>query len=165
MGRKGILAITALLVFATTGGVSAWAAGSDHVVGLRRLSEREYRNSIADIFGKDIIVQGMFEPQVRMDGLLATSAAVLSVTPVGFDSFSKMADRIALQVTGDKFRGKLIPCVPKSTKGPDDSCSAAFFTHYGFLMFRRPLTADELKAQVALAHKMTQSTGDFYSGL
>jgi len=165
MGRKGILVITALLIFAATDGGAAWASGSDHVVGLRRLSEREYRNSIADIFGKDIVVQGMFEPQVRMDGLLATSAAVLSVTPVGFDSFSKMADRIAIQITGDKFRGKLVPCTPKSTKGADDSCAATFFSHYGLLLFRRPLTADELKAQVALAHNMAQSTGDFYSGL
>ena len=52
---------------------SATAAVNGNVVGLRRLSEQEYRNSIADIFGKDIAVQGMFEPQIRMGGLVAVS--------------------------------------------------------------------------------------------
>ena len=54
-------------------GYEVLAASSGQVVGLRRLSEQEYRNSIADIFGKDIAVQGMFEPQIRMNGLIATS--------------------------------------------------------------------------------------------
>ncbi len=31
-------------------------------VSLRRLTEQEYRNSIADIFGKEIEVRGSFEP-------------------------------------------------------------------------------------------------------
>ncbi len=100
MRAKGILAIVAFLVCATSGGLAAWAAGSGEVVGLRRLSEQEYRNSVADIFGKDIVVQGMFEPEVRMGGLVAASTAVLSMTQPGFESFSKMADSIAVQVTG-----------------------------------------------------------------
>src|SRR3974390_2577079 len=65
---KAIVLIAAFLTFTTSGGLAAWAAGGSEVVGLRRLSEQEYRNSIADIFGKDIAVQGMFEPQVRMGG-------------------------------------------------------------------------------------------------
>ena len=98
MRDKVILAIAAFLSCATCGGATVWAADSNAVVGLRRLSEQEYRNSIADIFGKDIAVQGMFEPQIRINGLVATSTSVLSVTPAGFESFSKMADAIALQV-------------------------------------------------------------------
>src|SRR6185503_18215046 len=126
MVRKGILAITALLIFVTTDGVSAWAAGNDHIVGLRRLSEQEYRNSIADIFGKDIAVQGMFEPQIRINGLVATSTTVLSVTPSGFESFSKMADSIAIQVTDEKHRGKLVSCTPESAKAADEACASEF---------------------------------------
>src|SRR5205823_13302351 len=103
--KKVILAIAAFLIGAPAGG-AVWAASGSQVVGLRRLSEQEYRNSIADIFGKDIAVQGMFEPQVRMGGLESTSATILSVTPAGFESFSKMADSIAIQVTDEKHRGK-----------------------------------------------------------
>src|ERR1043166_2417064 len=104
MRNRVTLTLAAFLVSAACGAVAVWAATSESVAGLRRLSEQEYRNSIADIFGKDIAVQGMFEPQVRMGGLVATSTAVLSVTPTGFDSFSKMADSIALQVTSEKLR-------------------------------------------------------------
>jgi hypothetical protein len=162
--KRVILAVAAFLACATSG-APAWAAASGQVVGLRRLSEREYRNSIADIFGKDIAVQGMFEPQVRMGGLVATSTGVLSVTPVGFDSFSKMADSIAVQVTSQKFRDKLVSCKPQSAKEFDEACAQGFFSRYGLLLFRRPLADSELKARVNLARTMTKSTGDFYAGL
>jgi hypothetical protein len=152
-----------LLASAISGVVMA--AGNEQVVGLRRLSEQEYRNSIADIFGKDITVQGMFEPQVRMGGLESTSSAVLSVTPAGFESFSKMADSIAVQVTDEKHRGKTVSCKPKDPKAPDDACAAQFFSQYGLMLFRRPLADTELKARVSLARTMTKSTGDFYNGL
>jgi hypothetical protein len=165
MRTQVILAIAAFMVCATSGSVPAWAASGSKVVGLRRLSEQEYRNSIADIFGKDIVVQGMFEPGVRMGGLVAASTAVLSVTPAGFESFSKMADSIAVQVTSEKFRGRLVSCAPKSAKAPDDSCAADFLGHYGLLLFRRPLTSDELKSRVILARSMAKSSGDFYAGL
>ncbi len=165
MRSKVIAAIAALLSCAFGGDLAAQAAGSSQVVGLRRLSEQEYRNSIADIFGKDIAVQGMFEPQIRISGLLATSTSVLSVTPAGFEAFSKMADSIALQVTDEKRRGKLVSCTPKSATAPDDACASEFLGHYGLLLFRRPLTAAELKARLDLARAMTKSTGNFYTGL
>jgi len=163
--KRVTLTIAACLLCAASGGSSAWAAGKGQVVGLRRLTEQEYRNSITDIFGKDIAVQGMFEPGVRMGGLISASTAVLSVTPAGFDSFSKMADGIATQVTSDKLRGKFVSCAPKAAAASDDACAGEFLGHYGRLLFRRPLTADELKARVSLARTMTKSTGDFYTGL
>ena len=134
MRTKAILAAAAFLVCATNGGLAAWAAGSDQILALRRLSEQEYRNSIADIFDKDIMVQGMFEPQVRMGGLVTTSSTILSVTPAGFESFSKMADSIAIQVTDEKHRTKTVSCKPKDPKVPDDVCASEFLGHYGLML-------------------------------
>ena len=114
------------LILAISGGAVAVAAPpADHsyVVSLRRLTEQEYRNSIADIFGKEIEVRGSFEPTIRSNGLAAVSTASLSVTPVGFESFNKMANDIAAQVTAEKYRSKL-PCAPKDPKTPDDACAA-----------------------------------------
>src|SRR5678815_4521580 len=88
------------------------AAENSYVASLRRLTEREYRNSIADIFGKEIEVRGSFEPTIRAGGLAAASTASLSVTPAGFESFNKMANDIAAQVTSEKYLPKL-PCAPK----------------------------------------------------
>ena len=57
-------ALIAMMLLGLGGLVPADAAiNSDttpRITGLRRLSESEYRNSIADIFGRDIEVQGRF---------------------------------------------------------------------------------------------------------
>src|SRR5436853_4262587 len=102
--------------------MAATLAENSYVVSMRRLTEQEYRNSIADIFGKEIEVRGTFEPSVRTNGLAAISTALLSVTPSGFESFNKMANDIASQVTAEKYRAKL-PCTPKDPKSPDDACA------------------------------------------
>jgi hypothetical protein len=134
------------------------------VASLRRLNADEYRNSVADIFGAGIQVRGGFEPSLRIAGLQAASSTVLSITPTGFESYSKMADDIAVQVVAQKNRGKL-PCAPKSDKAPDDACTAQTLNHYGMSLFRRPLTQNEVKSGVALAHAQAQASGDFYTGL
>jgi hypothetical protein len=151
---------------AISGVTPALAAPAEnaYVASLRRLTEQEYRNSINDIFGKEIEVRGSFEPTIRTGGLEASSTALLSVTPVGFESFSKMGNDIAAQVTAEKFRGKL-PCAPKESKVPDDACARQILSHYGMLLFRRPLTDVELEQRVALSRRMTERTKDFYAGL
>jgi hypothetical protein len=146
-------------------GRPALAAGVKDVNSLRLLTESEYRNSIRDIFGADIVVEGRFDPARRTGGLLAASSTVLSVTPAGLESFSKMADKIAAQVVDEKHRAKLVGCAPKDTKTADDSCAKAFLDRYGRLLFRRPVSADELKSRVALAGVQAQSSHDFYTGL
>jgi len=160
-----LLSLTVLASGAMAAGIaSAQAAPSSQVVSMRRLTQAEYRNSIADIFGKEIEVRGSFEPTIRVGGLQAASTAVLSVTPVGFESFTNMADSIAVQVTGEKYRAKL-PCAPKDAKAPDDACTAQVLNLYGKQLYRRPLTQDEIKASVSLSHGLAKSQNDFYAGL
>jgi hypothetical protein len=148
------------------GAVALGAPPADHtyVVSLRRLTEQEYRHSIADVFGKEIEVRGSFEPTKRSNGLEAISTALLSVTPVGFESFNKMADDIATQVTAEKYRAKL-PCAPQDPKAADDVCAGKIINHYGLLLFRRPLTDAELDNRVGLSRRITEQTNDFYAGL
>jgi len=159
------LAVSLLsLTILSTGAIFAMAAPSSQVVSMRRLTQEEYRNSIADIFGKEIEVRGSFEPTIRVGGLQAASTSVLSVTPVGFESFTNMADSIAVQVTGEKYRAKL-PCAPKDAKAPDDACTTQVLSHYGKLLYRRPLTNEEIKASVKLSNGLAKSQKDFYAGL
>src|SRR5207237_7221374 len=155
------------LTLAIWGGTVAVAAApteNSYVASLRRLTEQEYRNSIADIFGKEIEVRGSFEPTIRSNGLAAVSTASLSVTPRGFESFNKMANDIAAQVTAEKYRSKL-PCAPKDAKTHDDACARKIISHYGLLLFRRPLTEAELDNRVGLSRRITEQTNDFYAGL
>jgi hypothetical protein len=158
------LSLLAIWALAICGMVAVAAPADSYVVSMRRLTEQEYRNSIADIFGKEIEVRGSFEPTQRTNGLEAVSTALLSVTPVGFESFNKMADDIATQVTAEKYRAKL-PCAPKDAKAPDDACASKIVSHYGLLLFRRPLAAAELDNRVGLSRRITEQTNDFYAGL
>jgi hypothetical protein len=164
--RTLVASVLSLAVLAS-GAIAAFpamAAASSEVVSLRRLNQGEYRNSIADIFGPEIEVRGVFEPDRRVGGLQAASTAMLSVTPAGFESFTKMADSIAVQVTAEKYRTKL-PCAPKSAKAPDDACTAQVLNRYGMLLFRRALTQDELKSRVKLSNSQAKAASDFYAGL
>ncbi|MGY3610265.1 MULTISPECIES: DUF1592 domain-containing protein [unclassified Bradyrhizobium] len=159
------VSIIALVSVSTAFGFAPYktASGSE-VVSMRRLTQQEYRNSIADIFGKEIDVRGSFEPTVRVGGLQAASTSVLSVTPVGFESFTNMANGIAGQVTEEKYRTKL-PCTPKDAKTPDDVCTAQVLSRYGRMLYRRPLTQEEIKSAVNLSHGLAKSQNDFYAGL
>ena len=157
-----VLVTSAAIVASSTSALAAEA--KSEVVSLRRLTQEEYRNSIADIFGPDIQLRGTFEPTIRMGGLQATSTGVLSVTPSGFKSYTKMADSIAAQVTAEKYHSKL-PCAPESVTAPDDVCMAKVLSYYGELLFRRPLTPNEIKNGVSLGHTLAKSSNDFYAGL
>jgi len=160
--RNLTVSLLSLTVLASLAGVECASAGQ--VASMRRLTQAEYRNSIADIFGKEIEVRGAFEPTIRIAGLQSTSTGVLSVTPVGFESFSSMADSIAAQVTAEKYRAKL-PCKPKSDKAPDDACTSQVMNQYGRMLFRRPLSSDETKNAAKLSNSLAKSQNDFYAGL
>jgi hypothetical protein len=144
---------------------AAAATQGPYLASLRRLTESQYRNSIADIFGPAIAVQGKFEPDRRIGGLLASSGTTLSITPAGFEGYAKIADSIARQVVDEKNRAKLISCTPKSAAAPDRDCAKQVIERYGLLLFRRPLTATELKARLDAADVTAKASNNFYTGI
>jgi hypothetical protein len=131
----------------------------------RRLRPDQYRRVIADVFGPTIKVDGRFEPDVRDDGLFAVGVGHVGVTSTGMEQYDAMARGIAAQVVSEKHRGTLIPCKPASATAPDDACAAQFFAKAGPLLYRRPLTRDELNEAVLLASSAAQTLQSFYSGL
>jgi len=160
---RTLIFLTGLSLFVVA---PAWAAPqSPYLSGLRRLTESQYRNSIADIFGPNIAVQGKFEPDRRVGGLLASSGTSLSVTPAGFEAYAKMADGIAKQVVDEKNRARLISCIPKTALAPDRGCASQILEKYGLLLFRRPLTPEELKARLDAADTATKLSKNFYTGI
>lgn len=139
------------------------AAGASGVV--RRLSTEQYKIAIENIFGKDIKFGGRFEQDVRVDGLVALGAAKVSVTPTGLERYDADARNIAKQVVDAEHRDTLIPCKPASETAPDDACAAKFLTSVGELLYRRPLTKDEVKTQVGVAASGAKTLNSFYDGL
>jgi hypothetical protein len=131
----------------------------------RRLRPDQYRRVIADVFGPAIKVDGRFEPDVRDDGLFAVGAGHVGVTSAGMEQYDAMARGIAAQVVSEEHRDTLIPCKPQSSAEPDDSCALQFFSKAGPLLYRRPLTHEELDEARQLANTTGRTLHNFYSGL
>jgi len=141
------------------------AVPNSQIGATRRTTESQYRHTIADIFGNDIQVNGRFEPEGREHLLLAIGSSMLSISAAGFEQYFSMGKGISDQVLSAKRRDQFVPCAPADPKAADDKCATAFINKYGRLLFRRPLTGEEVQPRVALAAAATTQTNDFYSGL
>jgi hypothetical protein len=150
-----LLAACAQLEPATDGSVPA----------MRRLSNEQYRNIVADVFGSHITVAGQADSLLRTEGLLALGAPAARITPSGFEKFYGMAQSIAAQVVNADNRASQFPCVPQDGTTPDVSCAREFFADVGRLLYRRPLTEEELVVPVEAAQAGAASKGDFYHGI
>jgi hypothetical protein len=131
----------------------------------RVLTESQYRNTIADLFGAQIAVGGAFDPLVRTNGLMTVGAAAAQISPAGLEQFDRMARSIAAQVTAEPNRNVLVPCRPAAADAPDDACARQFFAGVGRLLYRRPLATAELDSVVAVARTASAELGSFYDGL
>ena len=143
---------------------SAFAADAGGVVN-RRLSPEQYRTIIADIFGTNIKIGGRFDPEIRENGLLAVGSGHASMTGTALERFDGMARTIAGQVVDEDHRRLLVGCKPAQANAPDEACTKKFIAKVGRLLYRRPMTANELQAQVAAAAEMATTLKDFYAGL
>ena len=142
------------------------ANGQEQAPGaVRRLSQAQYRNIIADVFGPNIKVGGRFEPDMRLDGLLAVGASSVSVTASGLEDYDKIARSISSQVVSEQHRATLIPCKPAKDTDADEACAKQFLADAGKLLYRRPLTATELQSRVKIANESAKKLKSFYAGL
>lgn len=142
------------------------ASATGQIVAMRRLSESQYRNAIADILGPDITVAGRFEPVVRHVGdLIASGSSESAISPAGLEQFDAMARVIAAQVFDAGHRGQFTDCQPADPSAADPACASRILTPLGRYLFRRPLTADEQAFYVKLAGNGAGPTKSFYKGL
>jgi hypothetical protein len=132
---------------------------------VRRLTETQYRNIVADVFGSRISVGGQFDPLVRTGGLYALGARSARMTPSGLEQFDRMANAIAAQVTSGANRDLVLPCAPADAKAPDDACAHTIFGQIGRLLYRRTLSDADLETKVVEAHKAALTTANFYDGI
>lgn len=146
---------------------AAQAAQSDGAkkVAVRRITESQYRHTIADIFGPAVKINARFEPEKREDGLLAVGASQLSITTGGLEQYFALGVSIADQVLDEKRRDATVGCKPVDPAKRDPACARAFIEKYGQSLFRRPLTTDEIAARVDIANAGADQTHDFYRGL
>jgi hypothetical protein len=162
----GALAIVnAAALPSAVAGSSAEAAPDTEMRASLRLSPSQYRFTIADIFDQSIRISGRFEPEQRDQGLLAIGARTQNITDSGLEAYDEIGRGVAAQVVDERHRAALIGCTPQSAAGRDDTCARAFFARVGPLLYRRPLTDDEVHDRVEAAGGGADRLHDFYSGI
>ena len=164
-GRLAIwLSAGALLV----GGVAYIAAAQvpqTSILSVHRLTQDQYRRSIADIFGDDIKISARLEPDPRRDGLIAIGVTQATVGASGFEQYDSAAREVAAQVTDAKHRDLLVGCKPADPAQADDACARAFLTRAGRMLYRRPLQPAEVARYVGVARQAAASRKDFFGGV
>lgn len=139
------------------------AAGGPPLV--RRLTEAQYRATIADVFAPDVPIAGRFERGLREEGLIAVGTSHGGMSAFAVEQYDASARGIAAEVTSEKRRAQFVPCQPKSEQVFDRACAARFVEKYGPRLFRRPLAADERDRFISVAQAGQQKLGSFYRGL
>ena len=132
---------------------------------LRILTEAQYLNTIGYVFGPDVRPEPHFPPAQRTDGLLALGSSKAGITNTSLELYQKAAVVVSSMVVDPAHRHFLIKCKPADEKKSDAACATAFIKEKGRLIYRRPLTADELSKIVAEANKAADRLSDFYTGL
>jgi hypothetical protein len=165
-----VLAGSALAAAVMTTGLAQQPADSEPVSSggpatLRRLSAAQYVASIHDVFGEGVKVGGRFDPELRAGGLLAIGDGKVAVSTSGLEQYELRGREISAQVLDGDLRKAVLPCAPAGAKTFDRSCAIGFFTKYGRLLYRRPLSAAELTRFVDLAAAATKQTGSFDKGM
>ncbi|MBI1340998.1 DUF1587 domain-containing protein [bacterium] len=128
----------------------ASSGGAPVVAEVRRVTESQYRHAINNVFGPDIVLNARFEPDPRLDGLLAVGASSASVSASGFEQYFAVAQSIAAQTLGsEKRRDAVAGCTPVNPAAADDACARAFIERTGRLLLRRPLDEEEIASRVS----------------
>lgn len=138
---------------------------SAFVAAYRRLTESQYRNTIADLFGEKIEISGRFEPERREDGLQAVGNADLSITASGLEQYYAIARSIADQVMVSEQRNSLVGCLPGDSAETRRACAQTFIKWRGHQLLRRPLAQIEIDEALSVWDEGMVASGDFHEGL
>ena len=134
---------------------------------VRLMTEQQYSNTIAQIFGADISdsIMPPLPPLTRTDGLLSSGASFIGVTADQLQQIQQAAVSIAAKVVDQTHRDFLIPCTPVSSTQADAACAARFLRETGRYLYRRPMHESKVDELVRIAGSAADQTGDFYAGL
>jgi hypothetical protein len=127
---------------------------------LRRLTLREYNNTVRDLLGLDVapasVTKG-FSPDSNSSN---SGFAVGSAITVSEDvrTFLLTGEQLAQMVTAKL--ESLVPCAPlPSERAAQDTCADQFITGFGGRAFRRPLAASEREKLRALYDQQRKGEG------
>jgi hypothetical protein len=122
-------------------------------VGLRRLSSREYEQTVRDLLGASsaevFALLPEDAPEEEQDWVFDNNYETQIASRPLVEGAETLAGELAARTLADPtLRDALVGCAPT---GPDDTaCMRAFVERFGLAAFRRPLSADEVARYLAM---------------
>jgi len=132
---------------------------------LRRMSNAEYRNTMADLLGDSPATQSLVATATRSfpsetESLgFRNNADYLGVSTLVAQGYVDAAEQFLDSIASNQ---SFLSCTP--TAGAEMDCARTFIANFGKRAFRRPLAADELTQYAAIFQK-SLSAYDFQSAV
>jgi len=134
------------------------------VAPMRRLLSRHYLNTVELVFGPDAALVATPPHDLQLNGFESIAASQLSMTDDLVMRYEQSARAVATAAMADTARiQQLIGCDPADNTV--SHCYQSFIRRAGRLLFRRPLTDDELTDYRAVAETADDQMGGFHAGV
>jgi hypothetical protein len=162
-------ALPALLLAACTDGALTLAdmAPADSFESLqpgpaamRRLTASQRTNALHDLFGEELVIPVISEPDVVQGGLPSVGASASTYSPRGVESLEDASYEIAAQVQHDRLPGGVGDCALA-----EPACTSEVIAGWGRLIWRRPLTAEEQTRLEGIATAASAALGGAEHGV
>ena len=130
----------------------------------RRLTEDQYRNTIASLFGPGLALPTKLDPVDPVEGLEAVGASLSTFSPLGVERFEEAAHQVAEQLIADpELYEEVISC--DSGEGFSSTCVRDSIAALGLEAWRRPLAEEELDVLVEIGEQAQAVLSEFDSGM
>jgi len=174
--RAGAIAVIVILnlagcsaEFGTSDRNGVSALGEPPPVGgpplVRRLTESQYRATIADIFGPDVPIVARFGRELRADNMIAIGTSKAGISPFSLEQYDNAAAGIVDFIFAPENRARFMVCKPGADSDFDEQCARTTIEHYGSKLFRRPLREEQIARYLEQARRSTELVADYYVGL
>jgi hypothetical protein len=131
---------------------------------VRRLLARQYVASVRELFGEAAALAALPPRDTSLNGFTSIAATQLAVSDELVARYERSALAVATAAMGNHERiTELVGCTPRA---PDDAdCFRSFIARTGRLVWRRPLSDDEVNDYVTVAQTAVTQLGGFYDGV
>lgn len=116
-------------------------------VGIHRLNNAEYDNTVRDLLGTSSQPARAFT--IAEEGLhFDNTASALGMIPSQYDGFFDAAAALISEVLqNDALRARILTCIPAAAS---DACARQIIESFGLKIYRRPLTPSEVTRTLAV---------------
>ena len=133
-------------------------------VAVRRLTVPQLAKVLASIFGDELEIANLSEPDLVLGGLASVGASASTFAPRSLETLEKLVVALGQQVLGNEaMRERLMVCTPSDAEDVD--CYGQILARVGRLAWRRPLAEAELERLSALASQSALALQDPEAGL